>query len=75
MTVRKKWSTTTVLGARRRSHSSKAAAYRYVQAEARYFHAGMLRADYTQVTVWCDEGEGWRKYEVVRLADVPEAAS
>jgi hypothetical protein len=70
---RKKWSTTWVPVGARHPHGSKAGAYRYVQARAAEFHAGMLRPDATRVIVWVDEGlgRGWQKYETLELADLP----
>ncbi|GGM52284.1 hypothetical protein ACFFX1_55655 [Dactylosporangium sucinum] len=74
---RKKWSTTTYAGDPRRSHPSKPAAYRYVQARADEFHAGMLRRDFKQVVVWVDEGygRGWQRYETVNLDALPGGVS
>lgn len=68
---RKKWSTTTQPW-NRKSHESKAAAYRYVRQLAGQFAAGILRADVKQVKVWSDDGRGrgWELYETIGLKDL-----
>lgn len=75
MSRRKKWSTTSgPFTDDRRGHESMAAAYRYARNEAARWSAGALRPDARRLTVWVDErdGRGWRRFEVLDLAEYPE---
>ncbi len=69
MAVRKKWATRLHPGENRKTHPSQAAAYRYVQARAVGYRLGTLRRDLSRLTVFVDEGDGWKTYEVVNLAE------
>lgn len=68
MSVRKKWATRLHPGEQRKTHPSQAAAYRYVQARAVEYRNGVLRRDLNRLTVFVDEGDGWKTHETVDLA-------
>lgn len=69
---RKKWATRHHPGSPRTTHTSKPAAYRYVQQQAEHYRLGMLRGDLNRITVYVDEGlgRGWDLYETVNLAEL-----
>lgn len=67
MATRKRWATRLHPGEKRKQHPSQAAAYRYVQARAVEYRLGMLRRDLSRLTVFVDEGEGWKTHEIVDL--------
>ncbi len=69
---RKKWATRHHPGETRRTHTSKPAAYRYVQEQAEHYRTGLLRSDLNRINVYVDEGlgRGWELYETVNLADL-----
>ncbi len=68
----KRWATRHHPGERRKTHTSKVAAYRFVQQQAEYYHDGIIRRDLNRITVYVDEGRGrgWELYESVNLADL-----
>lgn len=67
MSARKKWATSFPrTDAWKRTHESKVAAYRYAVQRRGDWHAQMLRSQH--LTVWVDEGGGWKPYERIDLA-------
>ena len=67
--LRKRWSTTTIPGATRRYHESKAEAYRYVTNDRANWQAGALRSPIVRVWVDDRDGTGWHLYERVNFAE------
>ena len=73
-TKRKLWATNfpRIVSPKKR-HQSKAAAYRYVAAEAALWGAGSLRSQHLTVYVDEDDGRGWQTYEHIDLAELAKA--
>jgi hypothetical protein len=68
---RKLWATQFhLIGTPKRSHESKAAAYRSVENEVRNWLAGALRSQHLTVFVDEREGQDWQVYERIDLAEL-----
>jgi hypothetical protein len=76
MATRKHWKTQPpLMSLHAKVHRSMPEAYRHVRAWADEYCAGTLASRIQSIEVWVDEGDGWRLYETVRLADLPKEAS